>query len=76
MSNIINFPDREYKIAFKMPNSKVVQIRKTSQDDIRIDIENNSVVAVVKAVNLHEAQDKVKRVFPNSSIIEEPWIAG
>ena len=76
MNNVINFPCREYKVAFKMPDSKVVEIRKTSEDDIRIDIENNNVFAVVKAVNLHDAQDKVRRVFPNSSIIEEPWAAG
>jgi hypothetical protein len=76
MSNIVDFPNKEYKIKIKMPSSNVIQIRKKSTDNIRISIEDNILVASVSAINLYQAQDKVKQVFPNSSIIEEPWVAG
>lgn len=71
MSDIIEFPEREYNIKFTMPDGDVFKIIKSPEDKISIRMSNGQFVASVRAVNMHQAQDHVKRIFPDGIIIDD-----
>lgn len=76
MSEIIDFPKREFRVELKLPANKIINIRKTAEDKIKLELSDTGSFAIVEAVNLSQAQNIAKRILPDSVIVEEPWIAG
>lgn len=71
MTNVIEFPKKQYQIRFAIPNCKVIQVRKTSDDYIKIEYDENGGIAHTEAINLYHAQDIVKRILPDIVIIDD-----
>lgn len=71
MNKVINFPEREFKVQFELPANKIVNIRKKAKDKIKVQVSDDTSVAIVQAINLYHAQDIVKRVLPDSIIIDD-----
>jgi type IV secretory pathway ATPase VirB11/archaellum biosynthesis ATPase len=76
MNKVINFPEREFKVQIELPKDKIINIRKTSEDKIKLEFTEEGSFAYVQAANLYHAQDIAKRILPDSKIVGEPWIAG
>lgn len=72
MNNILEFPERKYSVAFCMPsNTNVINVRKKSTDKIQLEFSASGGVAHVHAYNIRQAQNYVKRVLPDSVIIDD-----
>lgn len=71
MSNVVDFPSTEFVVRFKMPANNIIKVMKKSEDKIKIQMNEDSMVAIVEAINLYHAQDIVKRVLPDSIIIDD-----
>jgi hypothetical protein len=69
MTNIINFPKKQFKVYFKMPDGKIIKIRKRSTDKIKLQLSENGGFAIIEANNLNHAHDTVKRILPDSVIV-------
>ena len=76
MSKVIRFPEREFKVQVELPKDKIINIRKTAEDKIKLEFTKEGSFAYVQAINLYQAQDIAKRVLPDSKIIEKPWFVG
>jgi hypothetical protein len=76
MNTIIKFPEKEFKVQIELPVDKIINVRKKADDKIKLELNPEGSFAYIQAMNLAHAQDIVKRVLPDSNIIEEPWIAG
>jgi hypothetical protein len=71
MSKVIDFPKREFKVQLELPASKIVNIRKTAEDKIKLQFSETSSFVIVEAINLAHAQDIAKRILPDSVIIDD-----
>lgn len=71
MSNIVDFPGTEFVVHFKMPANNIIRVMKKSEDKIKVQVSDDTSVAIVQAINLYHAQDIVKRVLPDSIIIDD-----
>ena len=71
MNNVIDFPkDIDYKVLFNLPKGKVIQLRKSPEDDFSLEISGNHGTAILKASGKSSATDKVQKVFPSCEIVE------
>lgn len=71
MNKVVNFPDREFKVQLELPKDKIINIRKTAEDKIKLEFTEEGSFAYVQAANLYHAQDIAKRVLPDSKIIDD-----